>query len=240
MTPSATSTAARPPWKVTQWRSPNMMRCFGSSRCEGVRIGRRLNWNARSASRCERLPSARREGGDRQHQGAGRRGQRGDGRPVETRQHCPTLCAAAAPLHRHRAHNRAARPSRAGPSEPRRQAPSSTTERSTSPALHATEGGLDVAQGDGLADEAVEVEPPLEVELDEDGEVTEGRQSRTSSASAGRPGRKNSIIGRSMRISGSGRRPGRGCRPGRGALEGLLHHRRLPTASMQTSAPLPR
>jgi len=122
--------------------------------------------------------------------------------------------------------HRRCEPSRAGPSEPRASGTEQHDRTEHLAALHATEGGLDVAQGDGLADEAVEVEPPLEVELDEDGKSREGRHPRTSSASAGRPGRRTRSSAGRCASRGSGRRPGRGCRPGRG-VEGLLHHRRV-------------
>src|SRR5262249_51897067 len=53
--PSTCSTAARPPAALTQCPSRNMIFCFGSSRRDGARSGRRCSWSAASAIRAERF-----------------------------------------------------------------------------------------------------------------------------------------------------------------------------------------
>ena len=106
-------------------------------------------------------------------------------------------------------------------------------------ALHAGEGLLDLVDADRLADEAVEVEPPVEVEVDQHGEVARGRQSPYQLGLSAPPRPKNSIIGRSMRMSGVGT-PTCTSVPARSrARKACSITTGLPTASMQTSAPLP-
>ena len=95
-------------------------------------------------------------------------------------------------------------------------------------ALHAGEGVLDLVDADGLADEAVEVEPSGQVEVDEHGEVPRGeavavpaRLQRAAAAEELDHGQVDAHVGRGDADLHQG--------PGQVAgQEGLLHHRRVP------------
>ena len=108
-----------------------------------------------------------------------------------------------------------------------------TTERSTSPRSMRWKASSTSSSGDRLAHEAVEVEPALQVEVDEHREVAR-RKAVAVPARLERPAPPEELDHRQVDASSSGwaRRPARACRPGRGRRTPARNTSGWPTASM--------